>query len=95
MNKGQVVVPCKHDEVNHRTYTLQNVEVDLPILGIADMPKDKGSVNYHEDGGVTVHGPTKAKHKFRRFGDVYFMKVLVPRRFIGDTSVFVRPGVVA
>ena len=57
-NMGQVTTVCKHQEGHTRTYTWQNVNVDMPILSTASMNDDAdqdGSVEYGKDHGVAKH----------------------------------------
>ena len=82
-NRGQVTTQARTQEGHNRTIVWQNVEIDMPILSTSGLcPEDGDLVGYHNKGGVIYNHKTRHIGKFVREGNVYFMKVLVPRKLV-------------
>ena len=80
MSKGQVTTPARTREGHKRTIVWKHVEVDMPILSTSGLCPGQGDlVGYHKDGGFVYTHQTKDLSKFIREGNVYFMKIYVPK----------------
>ena len=92
-NKGQITTHTKTVEGHIRDITWQNVDVDFPIQSTHQMTNGGKWLLQGEDGGMLVDPNQKTIERHFRHGEVYFQKLFLPRRLMGNAADFVRQGV--
>ena len=81
-------------EGNRKEIEWKNTDVEFPILSTKRMAKGGNLVGYGESGGVVL-GADDTKDAFVSHGDVYFMKLLIPKKFQRPKQGFAGHGVAA
>ena len=99
MNKGSCSVTGTVDG-HQSTIKFQDMEVEMPILSVRKMVKNKHRVQFHENGGYIENIATGHKMLFHQHAGVYYLKLKVDDISLleempsgkGNESGFARPG---
>ena len=92
-NKGETTIHAKTEQGNVKTITWQNVDLDMPILSTHYMTKDGQALLYGHEHGLWLDPKKNTADNFISHGDVYFMKLYVPKHLTTKDPVFSGPGV--
>ena len=99
---GTADVPARTEEGDELAVQWKNAKVAMPILSTKKLTAGGKGLWYHETGGSIVNPARAIKSDFIESGDVYFIKLLVPRALRrgntkpdGNAGGFARQGAAA
>ena len=93
-NLGSTVVPFVTQEGQHKQVHWTHADVAMPIRSTHELARNDGELRYREDSGKIVNLLSNEETAFISAGWVYFLKMMVPKKF--TTKTVLRPmGVVA